>query len=67
MILWSWHKIFQIGHREEYEAQPKFKKKNQRMKGVFKLLQRTTLIFGQAHQLATCWTDVCMTFSTFRI
>jgi hypothetical protein len=28
------------------------------MTKAFKLLQSTTLIFGQAHQLASCWTDV---------
>ena len=42
-------------------------KENQWMKSVFKLLQKITYNFGQAHQLASCWTYVCKAFSTFRI
>ena len=34
---------------------------------MFKTLQNTTLIFGQAHQLTLCWTDDYKTFSTFRV
>jgi hypothetical protein len=37
------------------------------MKRVFKLLQNNTLIFGQTHQLTSCWTDEYKAFSIFRM
>jgi len=66
IILLSGHTIIQnpIGKRKKCSLC--FKKGNQRRKKLFKLLHSNKLISGQAHQLASCWTDVCKVFSIFR-
>jgi len=63
----SGHTVIQNAIGKRYNCNLCLKKGNQRMNRVFKLLQSTTIISGQAHQLTSCWTDVCKAFSVFRV
>jgi len=67
MILLFWHTIIQNAIGKRNKCSLSLNRENQPMKRVLKILQSTTLLFGQTHQLASCRIDGCKAFSIFRI
>jgi hypothetical protein len=57
MILFSSHTIIQKAMAKRKKCSQSLKKENQQMKRTFQPLQSITLIFGQAHQLTSSWTE----------
>ena len=58
MILFSGHTIIQNAIGKRNKCSLSLNRENQPMKRVLKILHSTTLLFGQTHELASCWTDM---------